>query len=141
MMLDQKTIDAMVGAASEALKHAYAPYSGKPQGAALLTAGGDIICGATLEFATYGGSISADTAALVNAANLGHRQFQALCLQPFDWPSGVTRQFYAEFGVEVSLLVPEKGESGHYKLVSWPELLPHHFGPKNLDQAKTKQEQ
>ncbi len=49
MKLDQKTIDAMVGAASEALKHAYAPYSGKPQGAALLTAGGDIICGATLE--------------------------------------------------------------------------------------------
>lgn len=132
--LTAKDIERLLSAAGKAAENAYAPYSHKPQGAAVMSADGEIYCGASVEFATYGGSLSADAVCLANAVSNGKRKFVALAIQPFDWPSGVVRQYYAEFGINIHLVVPD--HDGNYKLVHWSELLPEHFGPDNLEAAK-----
>jgi len=133
--LTQKQLEELVQTAKQAASQAYAPYSNKPAGAALITASGAIYSGASVEFATYGGSISADVACLIKAINAGERSIVALCIQPFDYPSGVVRQFYAEFGIGTMLVV--QGQDGALDLKPWSELLPYHFGPDNLEEAKS----
>lgn len=132
--LSQEQLQELVHTAQQAATMAYAPYSNKPEGAALLTASGAIYSGASVEFATYGGSVSADVACLIKAINHGDKKIVALCIQPFSYPSGVVRQFYAEFGIDLSLVVP--GPEGTLELKSWTTLLPYHFGPDNLEEAK-----
>lgn len=129
--IDDETIQKLAQAAKEAEKNAYAPYSNKPQGAAVLSADGEIFSGSALEFCTYGGSISAETACLVHATSAGKRRFKALAIHPFDWPAGVVRQYFVEFGADISLVVPQK--DGSYKLMSWQEILPEYFSPVNLE--------
>ncbi len=142
MSLSQAEQQKLLDAARLAAKHAYAPYSKLPQGAALLTDSGEIFTGASAEFATYGGSISADIAALVNAMNAGKRKFKALCVQPFSYPSGVARQFFAEFGITLTVVAPidatsenSQADASKYRTIALKSLLPEHFGPANLEAA------
>ena len=145
MSLSHAELEKLLEAARMAAKHAYAPYSKLPQGAALLTDSGEIFTGASAEFATYGGSISADIAALVNAMNAGKRKFKALCVQPFSYPSGVARQFFAEFGIALTVVAPinkvgtasenSQDEASQYRTIDLQSLLPEHFGPANLEAA------
>ncbi|MEM1133377.1 MAG: cytidine deaminase [Pseudomonadota bacterium] len=69
--------EALIAEAHNAAKRAYAPYSGFHVGAALLfddgSVEGTIIRGANFENASYGLSICAETAALLDANNHGLR--------------------------------------------------------------------
>lgn len=61
----------LIGAAREAARHAHAPYSGFPVGAAVLLANGDTITGANFENASFGLSLCAETVALASANAAG----------------------------------------------------------------------
>ena len=121
---------ALIEAASEAARHAYAPYTNKGQGAAVLTESGEIVCGTTVEIASYSASVSADIAAISQAVARGHRRFKAIAVVPFSPPSGNARQFMAEFGIHLELL---QVVEGGYRVLALSDLLPHHFGPDNIE--------
>lgn len=70
----------LVVAARGALEQAYAPYSGVRVGAALATAGGEVITGANIENAAYGSTLCAERAAIAAAYAQGVREFTALAI-------------------------------------------------------------
>jgi cytidine deaminase len=127
--LDQ-AYKALIEAAAQAAQHAYAPYTNKAQGAAVLTESGEIVCGSTVEIASYSASVTADIAAISQAVARGHRRFKAIAIVPYSPPSGNARQFMAEFGIHLELL--EAIEDG-YRIIALSDLLPHHFGPDNIE--------
>lgn len=120
----------LLAAAREAAENSYVPYSNRPCGAAVLAENGQIYTGCSVEFATYNGSIAAETAAIVRAANEGARRFQALAIHPPRWPAGDVRQFLMEFGAQLDVVVA--GANDNLKVVPLKDLLPNSFGPADL---------
>jgi cytidine deaminase len=126
----------LIGAAREAARHAYAPYSGFAVGAAVLLANGDTIPGANFENASYGLSLCAETVALANA-NAAGRLAEVVALavaggtSPLR-PCGRCRQVLAEAAQAAGrdILVygaAAEGPAMERHLAS--ELLPLAFGP------------
>lgn len=120
---------ALKAAALAVQARAYVPYSHYRVGAALLTAGGEIIAGCNVENATYGATCCAERNAVFAAVAQGHTSFRAVAVatngpEP-GTPCGICRQVLAEFGSELEVLcfTPE-GAEAHYRL---SELLPHAF--------------
>lgn len=120
---------ALKAAALAVQARAYVPYSNYRVGAALLTAGGEIIAGCNVENATYGATCCAERNAVFAAVGQGHTSFRAVAVvtngpEP-GTPCGICRQVLAEFGSELEVLcfTPE-GAEAHYRL---SELLPHAF--------------
>ena len=91
-----------------ARRAAYAPYSAFPVGAAVRSASGAIHTGVNVENASYGLSICAERAAIVQAIAAGHRHVEAIAVACIDapvdgargslMPCGACRQVIAEFG-------------------------------------------
>jgi cytidine deaminase len=82
---------------------AYAPYSKFHVGAAVLSASGDIFCGANVENQSYGLTCCAERVALFSAVSQGHRDFLAIavwgdsCPDGEITPCGACRQVMAEW--------------------------------------------
>ncbi|KAI0636345.1 cytidine deaminase [Trametes polyzona] len=139
--------ERLVKAAFEAKEFAYARYSRFRVGAALLTTTGDVVKGANIENASYGGTICAERTALVKAVSEGTRSFTALAVvtdvASAISPCGMCRQVIREFCAPNMpiLLVPADYEkrlaeghvNGGIKETSIGELLPDSFGPEDLD--------
>lgn len=120
---------ALKAAALEVRGRAYVPYSEYRVGAALLTAGGEIVCGCNVENATYGATCCAERTAVVSAVAQGHTSFRAIAVVTKDagTPCGICRQVLAEFSADGALEVlcfTPGGEEAHYTVA---ELLPHAF--------------
>lgn len=125
----------LIDAARDAARHAYAPYSGFPVGAAVLLANGDTIPGANFENASYGLSLCAETVALANA-NAAGRLGEVVALAVAGgtgplMPCGRCRQVLAEAAQAAGrdLLVygaAAEGTAMERHLVT--ELLPLAFG-------------
>jgi cytidine deaminase len=87
--------------AEKARRHAYAPYSNFPVGAALLTKDGTIVHGCNVENASYGLSVCAERNAIWKAVSTGNREFTAIAITAREGhgapPCGSCRQVLHEF--------------------------------------------
>jgi cytidine deaminase len=117
-------------AAREAMRHAYAPYSKFPVGAAALVDDGRIVSGCNVENASYGLTLCAECG-LVSAlhASGGGRLVAFACVDAAGlplMPCGRCRQLLYEHGGPRLLLDTPRG------IQTMAEMLPQAFGPENL---------
>ncbi len=133
---------ALIDAAKEAGRHAYAPYSDYHVGAALLFEDGAVITGSNVENASYGLALCAETVAVSRAFGEGRRGgLKAVAVTgPTDkgdgspiTPCGRCRQVLNEIaqlgGTDPLVLCVGSDE---IRRVTLSELLPHAFGPAHL---------
>ena len=127
MNFDRK---ALLRAAMEARKFAYAPFSHFYVGAALLSTDGRIFTGCNIENSAYSPTLCAERCAVAKAVSEGVRDFVAIAVVgPEDsetTPCGVCRQVLYEFCDE-SLVVLCGGTDLHYTEITLGKLLPKAF--------------
>lgn len=117
-------------AAVDAMRHAYAPYSSFPVGAAALVTDGRIISGCNVENASYGVTLCAECS-LVSALHMsGGGQLVAFtCVDGTGdtlMPCGRCRQLLFEHSAPGMLLETVSG------IRTIDEVLPDAFGPRQL---------
>jgi cytidine deaminase len=128
---------ALQQAAVAAMRHAYAPYSRFPVGAAATVDDGRVVAGCNVENAAYGVALCAECG-LVSQLHLtgGGRLTAVVCVGgdgELLMPCGRCRQLLWENGgADCRLLTPE-GELG------LAEVLPQAFGADDLDAAAARQ--
>ena len=123
--------------ACEALDNAYVPYSDYRVGACILDAEGREFTGCNIENASYGATICAERTAVACAVSQGSRRFKAIAIageKGAAWPCGICRQVLNEFSDNMRVIVGQKG--GAFDVVLLSELLPHSFGPEELQEEK-----
>jgi cytidine deaminase len=126
----QSDWDALVAAAEEASRNAYAPHSRLRVGAALQGRSGRVHRGCNIENASLGLTICAERVALFRAIADGERDVEGLAIftshrEPLS-PCGACRQVLAEFAPDLHIVsVGRGGERADFDLAA---LLPHPFG-------------
>jgi len=128
--MEQSDWDALVTAAREVSRNAYAPYSRLHVGAALRGRSGRIYRGCNVENASLGLTICAERVALFCAIAEGERDFECLAISVSDRaplsPCGACRQALAEFAPDLHIVsVGRDGERADFELGA---LLPQAFG-------------
>src|SRR4051812_46731348 len=124
---------ALRDAAIDAMRHAYAPYSDFPVGVAGLVDDGRVIVGCNVENASYGVGLCAECGLVSSLhATGGGRLVAVSCVDANGlplMPCGRCRQLLYEHG----------GPECLFEAVPRPlklsELLPHAFGPDDLDKV------
>lgn len=128
------TDENLLALARAAMRRSYSPYSGYAVGAALLCADGRVYQGCNIENASFGLTNCAERTALFKAVSEGATEFVAIAIaaeKSAPWPCGACRQALNEFAPNLRVLVTwGKDQRGEMSL---PELLPHGFGPKDLN--------
>lgn len=127
----------LLESARDAAARAYVPYSTFPVGAALLLASGEVVQGCNVENASYGLTICAErtgaTRMIAQAATDEARRIVAVAVVGLKaspcFPCGACRQVLHEFGCE-RVIVEESGAPVSYPFA---QILPHGFGPADLD--------
>lgn len=126
----------LIEAAKEAMKHAYAPYSGFQVGAALLTEDDQIYTGCNVENASFGATNCAERTALFKAVSEGVRRFKAVAIvsssKAFTYPCGICRQVLGEFMPQGEIIL--ENAVGEIKTYAFTELMPFHFTQEDLNQ-------
>jgi len=125
--LSQEETTRLYEAAISASEHAYAPYSGFPVGAAVLTGDGNMFPGTNVENASFGLTICAERIAIGNMMSAGYSDVRAIAVYSGTTaapPCGACRQFIIEFGENV-IVVFRQGEQLVQKTIA--ELLPFAF--------------
>jgi len=123
---------ALAAAATEAMRHAYVPYSHFPVGAAALTEDGRVVTGCNVENASYGLTLCAECG-LVSAlhAGGGGRLAAFTCVDGDGtvlMPCGRCRQLLFEHAAPGMLLETVSG------IRTIDQVLPDAFGPRQLDE-------
>jgi cytidine deaminase len=147
----------LISGAFEAREAAYAPYSNFRVGAAFLSEGGEIIQGCNIENASYGGTICAERTAMVKAVSQGIKKFVGLAVttdvKSAISPCGICRQFIREFCyLDMPILMvpanyshdqPDGDADGSGKIEEFTlgDLLPHSFGPEDLERPRGLEKQ
>lgn len=129
------SLERLTQAAVAAAEHAYAPYSRFRVGSALLLTNGETVTGVNVENVSYGLTICAERAALVQAVTLygpGVRVAAVVVVNLNDAPSppcGACRQVLAEFIEPDALVCFPAGSTGAVTTAILPfrELMPFAF--------------
>ena len=126
----------LITAAIAAMDKAYAPYSGFSVGAAILDEYGTVPTGANIENAAYPQGCCAEASAISALIMAGGRQILKIAVagrgEVLCTPCGGCRQKIREFGTaETQILICD--ESGLRQTFTLDGLLPHSFGPDNLN--------
>ncbi len=121
---------ALRTAATAAMRHAYAPYSSFPVGAAALTDDGRIVSGCNVENASYGVTLCAECSLVSQLHMTGGGKLVAFTCVDGDgatlMPCGRCRQLLFEHSTEGMLLETVSG------IRTIDEVLPDAFGPRTL---------
>lgn len=125
----------LINLAIEAKKNAHVPYSHFKVGAALLTKSGKIYQGANMECSSYGMTVCAERVALVKALYDGEKEFDKIAVVggnedelTYTTPCGACRQFLADFGTELEVIMGYMEEDElKEKVFKLKELLPESF--------------
>lgn len=132
-MSNENSIEKLKQAAEKARGNAYAPYSGFAVGAAVEGVSGKIYSGCNVENASFGLTICAERAAVVQAVAAGEIQLSRLLVvadaEGPVVPCGACRQVMREFNVKEVFMCNLQGK---LQVMSLDELLPQAFGPENL---------
>jgi cytidine deaminase len=124
---------ALRRAAADAMRHAYAPYSSFPVGAAGLVADGRVVSGCNVENASYGLTLCAECGVVCALVSSGGGRLVAVSCVDGDGaplpPCGRCRQLLWEHGGPQCLI---DGAAGPRPLA---DLLPDAFGPEALTAA------
>ena len=125
--------NTLIHLANEARRHAYAPYSNYPVGAALRAKSGKIYTGVNVENAAYPTCMCAERVALYKAVSEGVREFDAIAVVTNNGgsPCGSCRQALAEFGLDTIVLIAD-GNEELLKEIPIGGLLPEAFTPDHL---------
>jgi cytidine deaminase len=133
--------DDLFAAATEARAQAYAPYSGYPVGAALRADDGRVFAGCNVENAAYPVGTCAEAGAISAMAAAGGRHIAAILVlaggPELVSPCGACRQRIREFGTD-DTPVHLVGLSGTGQTLRLGDLLPHSFGPGNLNRPPSQ---
>jgi cytidine deaminase len=128
--------DVLREAATEAMAHAYVPYSKFPVGAAALVDDGRIISGCNVENASYGLTLCAECALVSSLHMTGGGHLVAFTCVDGDggilMPCGRCRQLLYEHSTEGMLLETVSG------VKTIDEVIPDAFGPRQLDEFAAK---
>lgn len=125
--------------AKEAMKKAYAPYSGFFVGAALQTKDGKVYSGQNIENAAFGPTNCAERTAFFKAISEGERDFEKIAvvggkngkIESITPPCGVCRQVMREFCNDDFKIIMGK-EDGSFLTCTLKDLLPLSFAPENV---------
>ncbi|WP_295584352.1 cytidine deaminase [uncultured Oscillibacter sp.] len=133
------TREELKAAAVAMLDRAYVPYSHFPVGAALECADGTVFTGCNIENAAYSPTICAERCAVAKAVSEGHRDFVRIAIAgtgpDFCVPCGVCRQVLSEFAPNLEVIC--LSGDGRELATTLSALLPHGFGPGNLEHAQS----
>ncbi len=128
--------DALLAAAREARKHAYAPYSHFHVGAAVMLSDGTVVQGCNVENASYSLSICAERVALWSAVAQGRRDIVAMGLVvPSGTPCGACRQVLSELCSPDTPIWIESADEG-IRRFTVSDLLPAAFAPRDLESSE-----
>lgn len=131
-------LDDLFTAAKAAQARAHVPYSRFPVGAAIRDESGRIHAGANVENAAYPQGSCAEAAAITRmVVEGGARIAEILVIGPGDvlcTPCGGCRQRIREFA-RPDTPIHVAGPDGVRRSFTLDELLPHSFGPDNLESA------
>jgi cytidine deaminase len=122
--------DALRTQAADAMRHAYAPYSRFPVGAAAVADDGRVLVGCNVENAAYGVGLCAECGVVSQLhATGGGRLTHFVCVNgdgAVIMPCGRCRQLLFEHGGPTMLLLTVRG------VRRMDEVLPDAFGPASL---------
>jgi len=123
----------LIELANAARRHAYAPYSNYPVGAALRTKTGRVYSGVNIENAAYPTGICAERVAIFKAISEGEREFEVIAVVTDNGgsPCGACRQVLSEFGLDTIVLIAD-GKGLLFKETSVGKLLPEAFLPHDV---------
>jgi cytidine deaminase len=132
-------IDALFRAAKAAQERAHVPYSRFRVGAALRDEQGRIHAGCNVENAAYPQGACAETGAISAMVLAGGTRIAEIVVigdgEGLCTPCGGCRQRLREFG-RPDLPIHIAGPDGIRARFTLEELLPHSFGPDNLEGAR-----
>lgn len=130
----------LVALAKDAMRGAYAPYSGYTVGAALLCADGAVYTGCNIENASLTPTVCAERVAIFKAVSDGRRDFSAIAvvggrqgsIAGFFPPCGVCRQVLREFCCPDTFLVHLVGVGDEIRTLRLGELFPFGFSGEDM---------
>lgn len=129
-------ISELIKMAFNAKTKAYVPYSNFKVGAAVLMEDGSIYTGCNIESASYSPTICAERTAIFKAVSEGKKCISAIAIVgdgEYTYPCGVCRQVIREFGKDAKIIIAKSEDE--YLEYTLDELLPHSFGPEDLQKA------
>lgn len=129
-MSEQFDWETLRVAAVEAMRRAYAPYSGFPVGAAGVTDSGRLVAGCNVENASYGLTLCAECGLVSQLHGTGGGRLTHVVVVNGSgdllMPCGRCRQLLLEHGGGELQLLSDLGPT------TLGRLLPHAFGPEDL---------
>ena len=129
--------DTLIAAALAARAAAHAPYSRFAVGAALRTEDNQVHAGCNVENAAYPEGTCAEAGAIAAMVLAGGRRIAELVVAGGGsvpcTPCGGCRQKLREFGTPDTLVRIVDAQGATLLQTSLAELLPHSFGPENLE--------
>lgn len=134
--MKKSLVTDMLNKATEAMQHAYAPYSKFKVGACLRTEDGQLFAGCNVENASYSLTFCAEASALAHLVMAGQTKIAEVLIISSGvatcFPCGACRQRLYEFSAPETL-VHCCTSQGAIQTLSMQELLPFAFSHENLE--------